>query len=253
MRAQEPWARRCIVVEDEHGGVGFDHGFLRAVLAMGPVRDQSQPGSSSIDAEEVSLDGELHEEADGSHVHSQRPNDYSAASPIPPHPKFLSPNEVSERYLMGVLWTLQMYVSGRCPQYRWLFLGAAPLPWDLISFVETQRDREERGVIGRCAVRCVSCHQVGTLQACCDTSEVSIVPCTYTGSAPLIDYTRFNADQPLIPAVHALALLPSSALHFAPSALRHLMGSSSPLADIYEQCTTCDSFRMQLKAMTQVR
>lgn len=64
--------------------------------------------------------------------------------------------------------------------------------------------------------------------------------------------TFYPTDEPLVPAVHALALLPSAARQYAPSALRHLMGNSSPLADIYEQCDACTSFRKQIRSLNKV-
>lgn len=141
--------------------MSFDYPFLhRLLMAYNPALNPADKVNAETDAA------------------SQSPEGYTAASPIPPHPKFLSPEQVCERYLMGVLWTMQMYVSGRCPQYRWLFLGAPPRHTTLMAFVKAQADRAAEGTVALGCWRCVPCH---------------------TGLPPIIDHKRFNAGAWVMP------------------------------------------------------
>lgn len=52
----------------------------------------------------------------------------------------------------------------------------------------------------------------------------------------------------MLPTVCAMALLPAGKVGeaYAPSALRHLMtDADSPIADLYQSCSTCDDLRLR--------
>ena len=106
-------------------------------------------------------------------------------------------------YLRGLIWLMETYIMGQCPDYRFFYDGIAP-----------------------------SVNQL--TQACLSSNSQHL---SHNDFHPLPE----GSEQPLLPFASAMALLPSKCQHLLPEAVRPLMSQSegSILRDIYYECPTC--------------
>jgi hypothetical protein len=43
------------------------------------------------------------------------------------------PGPDAQQYLKGAVWTMQMYIQGRCPDYRYTYTGSSPAPAEILE------------------------------------------------------------------------------------------------------------------------
>jgi hypothetical protein len=48
------------------------------------------------------------------------------------------PSHDAEQYLKGAVWTMQMYIAGRCPDYCYTYTGASPSAPEILQVRQLQ-------------------------------------------------------------------------------------------------------------------
>ncbi|MEW5302265.1 MAG: hypothetical protein WDW36_005067 [Sanguina aurantia] len=119
----------------------------------------------------------------------------------------------AQQYLHGVMWMMQMYLTGECPDYRYNYDGGAPSPSQLAAL-------------------------------CASMPEQHVTFADFAVSE--------GGAQPLLPFVCALALLPAKCSPLLPKAVQPLMGQGSPVADIFHECQTCNTLTKERSTANKV-
>lgn len=178
-----------------------------------------------------------------------------------------------------------MYTKGSCPDYRWSYDVCAPSVHQLIAELSAreapakvrhdmhpEEDSLQRPAFTWCqptSAQTCCMWRPGTRHAECtgvyrirrQSQDVLHCICwsvhaviwrghrrcrSLHNSPCLLQVVRKGGA--MLPTVCAMALLPAGKVGqaYAPSALRHLMtDADSPIADLYQSCSTCDDLRLR--------
>jgi hypothetical protein len=142
------------------------------------------------------------------------------------------PSADAQQYLKGAVWTMQMYIAGRCPDYRYTYAGASPSAPEILQVLRRRRCAAARpcSILGG-ALWSVEQALLRAASACLSsTQRPSSSPSSrqVLQQQPLIGLATFPdrtppSPEPLLPHACAMALLPAASAALAPSGLRHLM------------------------------
>lgn len=198
MRRQPQWAHRGLVKRNAKGEVTLDVEFLCSLL-QGCTRGGA---SVSVDSSSASLalPADTAEDAEGVE---------SGDEPTLAFVECGGPPNATE-YMRGLLWVLQMYFTGQCQDYGYIYEREPPSVGKLISFLQQKKP----------------------LLGMADLPQKS------------------EAGNSLLPHVCAMALLPEGGKEWAPRALQPLMEPGSSVYDLFDECQTCLEISTQFREAT---
>jgi hypothetical protein len=78
----------------------------------------------------------------------------------------VQPGPDAGQYLKGAVWTMQMYIQGRCPDYRYTYTGASPAPAELLQVSCTRWPATPPSCTASLAARALQCDCTGHHAAC---------------------------------------------------------------------------------------
>eukprot|EP00873_Tetraselmis_striata_P021257 jgi/Tetstr1/441521/TSEL_029751.t1 len=154
-------------------------------------------------------------------------------APKASHTDFLPRHERGQTYLKGLAWCLNMYITGRCHDYRFVYHGTGPCiaDFEMLASPEGGESQGSGGEEDSVPPLLVPLEAI--------KARWGLPPAEPLGSRDL-------PGRPLRPHVFALALMPASCYELAPSPLQHLLRPGSPVADIFRECVLCERLSGQL-------